>query len=121
MQLLLGALLGLTTAADVTNIKPTEWETCKKLECRYERTCGLVLPKSSIHKAVYEATGSWGPRVAYKSGGSQKECIQACESNTECHGWSYNAGKKKCILLDQRHVAYAPADANPWNSGKCFK
>jgi len=90
------------------------------------KTCDKILPDKSIHHAKYLAGKGWGPYL----GGTptrmtQAACINACEKNSDCEGWSYRDGEKthvhyqKCFLLNAEHVGYEPVDEASFTSGTC--
>lgn len=92
----------------------------------YVKTCDDILEDEAIHYAEWKATKTWGPYLASTPTiMSQDMCIQRCEDNVDCAGWSYrNEDPKhehfeKCFLLDSSHVAYQPASHDEFNSGVC--
>merc|ERR1711871_18773 len=92
-----------------------------------KKDCSKVIPHKAIHWAEADATKSWGPYLAdTPTKMTQKNCIQRCEENPKCAGWSYRYGDRshqhhrKCFLLDESHVQFAPKDAKGhFNSGVC--
>jgi len=91
-----------------------------------KKDCSKVIPDKAIHRAVYAATSKWGPYVEAPQKMTQAKCIKRCEETPKCAGWSYrysgskkNNNYKRCFLLDESHVQYAPVNAGEFHSGIC--
>merc|ERR1711871_1359425 len=91
-----------------------------------KKDCSKVIPDKAIHRAVYAATSKWGPYVEAPQKMTQAKCIKRCEETPKCAGWSYrysgskkNNNYKRCFLLDESHVQYAPVNAGEIHYGIC--